>query len=345
MSRQLTLLLLENCLVKPSKKVVLSSASLADVGAQIAAELGLAKGTKLRIHKVSPADSCAQVVVKHIDELGSKEKVVVTVDQERSSVDRSAASRAEPRPNQVICTNKGIPGEEQPRPTEHKNSRSYGPGQPGGDATSVVGTSSVVGACGGAPGGRITALLGSGDNTVTTLSAASVAESLRSEATRVATLDALEALDAPMPSDLALLAAPALVDAMVAEEGRASFDRCGLLLARLVAEALPDATVHAAAIYGERLEAITAPALIARAVRRASSSEEQPLTVADARSYACLLARETAALVRGGTTVWTAAGRSTIDWMRVVSFLAQPQPSHTTAASPSPRHALSSRSG
>ena len=40
------------------------------------------------------------------------------------------------------------------------------------------------------------------------VSAATVAESLRSEATRIATLDALEALEAPIPSAVALAAAP-----------------------------------------------------------------------------------------------------------------------------------------
>ena len=173
-------------------------------------------------------------------------------------------------------------------------------------------------------------------------SAASVAESLRSQATRIATLDALDALDAPIPSDLALLAAPALVDAMATEKDKEPFDRCGLLLARLIAEALPDTTIHAAAIFGERSEVIVAPVLIAQAVERASSPGGQPLTLEDAYSYACLLARETAAFMRGGTVVWAAAGRSAAEFLQVVSLLAQPHPTHIAT---SPRQALSARSG
>ena len=46
----------------------------------------------------------------------------------------------------------------------------------------------------------------------------SMAENLRSEATRMAALDVLEALDAPIPSDLALPATPTLVDAMATEK-------------------------------------------------------------------------------------------------------------------------------
>ena len=83
------------------------------------------------------------------------------------------------------------------------------------------------------------------------VSAATVAESLRSEATRIATLDALEALAPPIPSAVALAAAPALVDAMATEKERAAFDRCGLLLGRLHAEAAPEpAAVFGAALVG-----------------------------------------------------------------------------------------------
>jgi len=152
------------------------------------------------------------------------------------------------------------------------------------------------------------------------VSAATVAESLRSEVTRVATLDALEALEAPIPSAVALAAAPALVDAMATEKARASFDRCGLLLARLFAEALPDsAPVFGATMAGERVAAITAPALLAEALQRASS-EGQPLTLEDARSYAFLSAHFGPSYVRGGTVPWAAAGRTVIEYMNIVSF-------------------------
>ena len=169
-----------------------------------------------------------------------------------------------------------------------------------------------------------------------------VAEGLRSAAARIATLDALEALAPPIPSAVALAAAPALVDVMNTETQRASFDRCGLLLARLCAEALPDPTVHAAAVFGEQLAAIIAPAIIAEAVQRASSGG-QPLTVEDARSYACISAKDGPFYVRGGTAPWKAAGRTAMEVMGIVSLTPQPQPPRTLAASRSPRHALSTR--
>jgi hypothetical protein len=110
------------------------------------------------------------------------------------------------------------------------------------------------------------------------VSAATVVESLRSEATRTTTLDALEALAAPIPSAVALAAVPALVDAIATETERATFDRCGLLLARLCAEALPDPTVHAAAVFGdvERLAGLLGAALVAEAVQRATCSRLPP---------------------------------------------------------------------
>ena len=67
-----------------------------------------------------------------------------------------------------------------------------------------------------------------------TMDADTVAESLRAEATRAATLDHLEALAAPIPSAVALAAALALVDVMATEKERAAFDRCTLLLGRLL---------------------------------------------------------------------------------------------------------------
>ena len=163
-----------------------------------------------------------------------------------------------------------------------------------------------------------------------------VAEGLRSAAARIATLDALEALAPPIPSAVALAAAPALVDVMNTETQRASFDRCGLLLARLCAEALPDPTVHAAAVFGEQLAAIIAPAIIAEAVQRASSGG-QPLTVEDARSYACLWARDGPAYVRGATVPWAAAGYTAMEFMGIVSFLAhRPSASHSSCLALTP---------
>lgn len=176
------------------------------------------------------------------------------------------------------------------------------------------------------------------------VSAATVAESLRSEATRIATLDALEALADPIPNAVALAAAPALVDAMATEKERGLFDRCGLLLGRLVAEALPDTTVHAAAVFGgERFAAVLAPALVVEAVQRASSSAE-PLTREDARSYACLLAFHTPTFVRGVTVPCKVAGYTALEFLGVVSFIPQPLRLAPVAACRSPAFALSTRS-
>ena len=152
-------------------------------------------------------------------------------------------------------------------------------------------------------------------------SATSVAEALRSEATRVATLDALEALPPPIPDAVALAAAPALVDAMATETERASLDRCGLLLGRLLDEAAPDpAAVYGAAMGGDRVEALLASALVVEAVQRALSAG-QPLTREDAMSYACLCAREAPAVVRGYTAPEAAAGRTGMEYMGIVSCL------------------------
>ena len=179
------------------------------------------------------------------------------------------------------------------------------------------------------------------------VSAAAVADALRSEATRIATLDALEALAPPIPSAVVLAVAPALVEAMATEKERAAFDRCGLLLARLLAEAAPDpAAVYGAALVGgERLAAFFAPALLVEAVQRASSSSGQPLTVEDARSYACLLAREGPAVVRGFTAPHAAAGRTVKAWLVIVRCLAHRFRFSFLLPSTHTAFALSARSG
>ena len=76
-----------------------------------------------------------------------------------------------------------------------------------------------------------------------------LAERLRAEDTRAAALQALDKLPTPCPPELALAAAPALVDVAAATEDREVLDRCGLLLARLLAEAPPDVR----AVYGAAL--------------------------------------------------------------------------------------------
>ena len=168
-------------------------------------------------------------------------------------------------------------------------------------------------------------------------SATTVADTIRSEATRTTALDALEALVAPIPSAVALAAAPALVDATVTEKERVALDRCALLLGRLLAEALPEpAAVFGAAFASERIAASLNPAMLVEALQRASSG--QPLTREDARSYACLLAIHVPAYVRGCTVPWAAAGYTTMEFLGIVRFLTTPAllfpPAH------SPRHAV-----
>eukprot|EP01043_Picozoa_sp_COSAG02_P028963 COSAG02_NODE_1784_length_10941_cov_179.259823_1_plen_94_part_10 len=86
------------------------------------------------------------------------------------------------------------------------------------------------------------------------LAVETVAERLRDRATRSVALAALERHATPIPTAVSLAAAPALLGLMAmdaAEVERDVYDRAGLLLARLHAEALPDvAAVHAAA-FGE----------------------------------------------------------------------------------------------
>jgi len=75
------------------------------------------------------------------------------------------------------------------------------------------------------------------------LAAETVAEHLRDRATRSATLAALEGHATPIPTAVSLAAAPALLGLMTmdaAEVERDAYDRAGLLLGRLHAEALPD---------------------------------------------------------------------------------------------------------
>ena len=65
------------------------------------------------------------------------------------------------------------------------------------------------------------------------LMADTVAERLRADGTRAATLQALVATPPPVPRELALAAAPALADVVAGTEDREVFDRCCLLVARL----------------------------------------------------------------------------------------------------------------
>ena len=86
------------------------------------------------------------------------------------------------------------------------------------------------------------------------LAADTVGPLLRDRGTRCAAIDALEAHAAPIERAVALGAAPALGELLAldtAEVDPAEFDRIGLLVARLAAEAPDDPAAVYAAAWGE----------------------------------------------------------------------------------------------
>ena len=130
------------------------------------------------------------------------------------------------------------------------------------------------------------------------LSAGTVAERLRSTDTWAATLDAIEAQHGPIETQTALAAAPALGELFAADVERVTFDRVGLLLARLANEAAVGSSAAQSAevlnclfnaAFGDgRLEAYcnSEVNVTAEALRR----PVEQLTHADARSWACFYA-------------------------------------------------------
>jgi hypothetical protein len=156
------------------------------------------------------------------------------------------------------------------------------------------------------------------------LDAAAVAGRLRDKSTRLATLGALEAHAVPIPATTALAAA-ALYELLAldaAEVSREVYDRAGLLVARLCAEALPrgaaaQAAVLGAAVGGGRLARFdNAEGSVFAVMARKPAAE---LTRADARSYACSLAYAAPAYARGMTAPLTAAGFTTMEFFGLVS--------------------------
>ena len=143
------------------------------------------------------------------------------------------------------------------------------------------------------------------------LSADTVASLLRDGATRTATLEALEQQEgAPIDRALALAAAPALYEALAmdaTEVGRDDFDRIGLLLARLAAEASDDPSAVCGGALGEgRFAAYyrSKGSVLAQAVGKPASE----LTRADARSFACAFAYWPPSFVKGVAKPFAAAG-------------------------------------
>ena len=151
-----------------------------------------------------------------------------------------------------------------------------------------------------------------------------VAERLREGDTRRRTLQGLEALPAPVPRELALTAAPVLVDVAVVTEDREELEWCGLLVARLLTEAAPDPNaVYSAAFGGERLVAYFAPRLIVQVTQQALGGHA-PLTRENAYSYVCAAAWTCPANVRGLTAPVAAVGCTAMEYIRTVS----PRPPH-----------------
>ena len=157
------------------------------------------------------------------------------------------------------------------------------------------------------------------------LDAATVAERLRDSSTRLATLGALEAHAVPIPTAAALEAAAALFELLAldaAEAPREVYDRAGLLLGRLAAEALPRGAAAQAAVVGAALGGgrwarwLNAEGSVYAAMVRKPAAE---LTRADARSYACLLAHIGPAHARGLTALVTAAGFTMMEFFGLVS--------------------------
>ena len=161
------------------------------------------------------------------------------------------------------------------------------------------------------------------------LTAETVADSLRERASRAPTLEALEELAPLIPREIALGAAPGLVDIVAATEVKEELDRSALLLARLLAEAAVDpSAVWGAAVAGERLAAYVAPRLVSDAAQRAvasggggdSAEAGQKLTQEDARSYACRSSLWPFGWTRSWTATEAAAGRTFMEYLDIVSL-------------------------
>jgi hypothetical protein len=145
------------------------------------------------------------------------------------------------------------------------------------------------------------------------LAADTVAQRLRDAPTRAAALDSLERHAAPIPTAVAMCAAPALFELLTMDEpdiDRSAFDRAGLLLGRLEAEAWPadgGEALHGAAFGdGGFVKQWNADSIVNAALRKPASE----LTQADARSYACEYAHESPPIMRGLGSFARAAGLS-----------------------------------
>eukprot|EP01043_Picozoa_sp_COSAG02_P041954 COSAG02_NODE_3525_length_6615_cov_2.025629_7_plen_244_part_00 len=152
------------------------------------------------------------------------------------------------------------------------------------------------------------------------VAADTVAERLANDDTRASTLDAFEAMPPQLPRELALAAVPHLVDVASATRDRETFDRCTLLVARVMVDAAPNPSeVYGAAFGGGRRSLYGAARLIIEATHQLT-----PLTREDAHSFACLCTCEAPAMVRGCTAPEAAAGRTAAEHLEIVILLLHP---------------------
>jgi hypothetical protein len=120
---------------------------------------------------------------------------------------------------------------------------------------------------------------------------------------------------------VSLAAAPALVELLaadVAEVNREAFDRAGLLVGRLFADAPDDVPAMFGAAYGEgRYAALLRSE--GSVVERAWRTPASELTRADARSWACMMASTPPYCARGNTKNYAAAGfATTMEWFALL---------------------------
>jgi hypothetical protein len=100
-----------------------------------------------------------------------------------------------------------------------------------------------------------------------------------------------------------------------AEVERDAFDRAGLLLARLHAEALPDVLAVVGAAFGDGGYERLWTADSVHGQHSAVSARLTEVTRADAVSYACCLAYEASSLARGTTKAWAVVGITVAEWV------------------------------
>ena len=177
------------------------------------------------------------------------------------------------------------------------------------------------------------------------LDPATVGSNVRDRGTRQSTLEALEAHAMPIPTAAALAAAGPLFELLAldaVEVPREVFDRAGLLVGRLCAEALPRGAEAEAEMFGAALGGGqharffgAESNVIAEALRKPAAE----LTRADARSWACWVAHAPPGFARGATAAWKAAGfATTLEFFALVS----PPPVLTLAV---PHQGLTARCG